>query len=307
MSESESDPRIWKALSWVAVAILLAVGSWWLLCLPTVGKGGLFLAAGAVLMPLFWEKIGIAGKMSWIAMLFVLLAVEDLAIDKEHRENAEAQQKALKTIGDGFTKVLTDQKDSFSSLITKSDRAFKETTEQASAQFSATMAKAQQNLNNMTGGSTYPLVVPNFLQPSNVQNTFGLMLSAQGKNPLFDVAMYPIRQLPLPKVDSAAELLAHSTMLFGAASLSSNRAIMLPTTIAPSVDSESNYQIASVARNGMFFEILHVRKNGEWVKQGNGLVGPWEYSYEITRNGKKFKSKPWAKTFFSRAHVITQP
>ena len=60
-------------------------------------------------MPLFWEKIGVFGKMSWIAMLFLLLGVEYRAIDKEHRVNEITQQSTLKTIRAGFQQVLTDQ------------------------------------------------------------------------------------------------------------------------------------------------------------------------------------------------------
>jgi hypothetical protein len=94
---SESEFRIWQALSWLSVVVFLCFGIWWMLYLPTVGKGGLFLAAGAVLMPLFWEKIDVIGRMSWVAMLFLLLGVEYRAIDKEHHDNDDAQKKAPKT------------------------------------------------------------------------------------------------------------------------------------------------------------------------------------------------------------------
>jgi hypothetical protein len=130
---SESTPRVWSLLSWLFVLALLGLGVWWLFSLPTVGKGGLFLALGAVLMPLFWEKIGVAGKMSWIAMLFVLLAVEYRAIDKEHRDNIEAQ----KQIGEGFKNVLTDQQEKFSTLIQQSQTQFQETVQKQQEQFRA--------------------------------------------------------------------------------------------------------------------------------------------------------------------------
>ena len=81
--------------------------------MPTVGKGGLLLAMGAVLLPLFWEKIGTALRMLWILMLFVLLAAEYRAIEKDQREKAEAQKKELEALGNGFTNVLARASSSF--------------------------------------------------------------------------------------------------------------------------------------------------------------------------------------------------
>jgi hypothetical protein len=116
--------RRWRILGWVAVAGFLGVGFWWLYHVPTAGKGGLVLAVGATLMPLFWDKVAVLGKMAWVAMLFVLLAVEYRAIDKEHQESAEAQQENLREIGNGFEGVLSSEQTNFSSLIKTSQENF---------------------------------------------------------------------------------------------------------------------------------------------------------------------------------------
>src|SRR6266853_745783 len=57
-------------------------------------------------------------------MLFVLLAVEYRAIDKEHLESVEAQKRTLQQIGSGFETVLTNQQTNFSSLIQSSQDNF---------------------------------------------------------------------------------------------------------------------------------------------------------------------------------------
>ena len=72
------------------------------------------MAMAAVLMPLFWERTGTAGRMLWIAMLSTLLTVEYKAIDKDQREKAEAQKKELEAIGKGFTSVVANQETAFS-------------------------------------------------------------------------------------------------------------------------------------------------------------------------------------------------
>ena len=59
---SEPAIRVWRVLSWVAALGFLGLGTWWMFYLPTVGKGGIVLAVGATLMPLFWEKTGVVGK-----------------------------------------------------------------------------------------------------------------------------------------------------------------------------------------------------------------------------------------------------
>lgn len=316
----ESGLRIWRALSWLSLLVLLGIGAWWMFYLPTVGKGGLFLAAAAVLMPLFWEKIGIVGKMSWIAMLCVLLAVEYRAIDKEHHDNAIAQQKALEAIGNGFNGVLTDQRNSFADLIRKSDEAFKKTTEQASAQFDATMTRAQENLNHMTGGKTYPVISPVPIPVKNTTNTFRLAIHAVGDSPLFDVNVV-LSKLPLPATASATDFvtdmaLPYMTTLYTSASLSPNRGELLVPTVTVSENGQSDFVITTMARNGVFHEMLHIRRvRGVSIPSGNNLLLPWEFSYKITRDEVRRDKRtyavnvgkiPWQKCIVANAQIKQQ-
>jgi len=233
-------------------------------------------------MPLFWEKVGTVGKMSWIAMLFLLLAVEYRAIDHEHHLNDIAQQKALRAIGNGFTGVFSDQRNGFASLITQSNIAFKKTTEQASAQFDATMNRAQENLNHMTGGNSYPIVEVIPVPMANTMNKMKLSLAIIGGNPLFDVYV-TLRKLPMPKVLNATEFITNGTQAdviteLTASSISPTMAPLLPVPVEPSLSGQSDYMIVTNARNGVFTETLHIRNLGNVVADKKGLILAWEQS-----------------------------
>jgi hypothetical protein len=143
----EKPDRLWVGTSWLSVLSGGGVGMWWFLHTPTVGKGGLLLAMGATVLPLFWEKVGVVAKMSWIGMLFILLFVEYRAIDKDRRDNEIEHELSLERIGKGFAEVTKEQQDSFKRLVEQSNKEFKATTDQASSQFSATMRRAQEGMN----------------------------------------------------------------------------------------------------------------------------------------------------------------
>ena len=138
----ESISTKWKTVAWLVVVAFLGVGLWWFphSHTPSVGKGGLLLAVGATLMPLFWERIGTIGKMSWVAMLFLLLAVEYRAIDKEQTD----QQVAFQKIGDGFTTILTNQQTSFPGLISQSQNNFDSLIHDERDNFNKMMANSIQ-------------------------------------------------------------------------------------------------------------------------------------------------------------------
>jgi hypothetical protein len=95
MDETNSDSRTWRIASWLVVLGFWAIGAWFSFDIPSVGKGGIFLAVGATLMPLFWNKTREAGQMTWILMLFLFLSVEYRAINKEQANNIGEQKKNI--------------------------------------------------------------------------------------------------------------------------------------------------------------------------------------------------------------------
>jgi len=139
---AESELRTWRVLSWISVVGLLCLGIWWMFSLPTVGKGGIFLAVGATLMPLFWEKIGAAGKMSWIAMLFLLLSVEYRAIDKEHTDYASDQKATRKEERDSFDDLLKTQQAGVQSILDQQTRSVQGILDQEQKHFEKMLSNA---------------------------------------------------------------------------------------------------------------------------------------------------------------------
>ena len=137
MQDSGPPSRV----SWLVVFIFLGIGAWWLKHIPTVGKGGVLLAVGATLMPLFWERVGVFGKMSWILMLFVLFAVEYRAINKD-REDAAAQSKKIIA---GFTVSMQQNQTQFNTTMEKANRL---------------LQLSQESLEHITGGNEYCYIAP---------------------------------------------------------------------------------------------------------------------------------------------------
>jgi hypothetical protein len=133
-----SKKRVWKLVGWICVAPFLVAGICWMHWTPSAGKGGIALAVGATLMPLFWERMTVAGKMTWIAMLFVLLFAEYRAIDNEHKTYAEDQKtareeerksfgKLLETEQAGVAKILKEQNEAVAGILSQEQQHFDKT------------------------------------------------------------------------------------------------------------------------------------------------------------------------------------
>jgi hypothetical protein len=111
MTDPDSKPAGWGwVVSWIFALSFIGVGAWWFKHIPPTGKGGLVLALGATLMPIFWDKAGVIGKAAWIGMLFLLLSVEYRAIDRDredfalneyHRRQEEREQ--FRAVGTAIT------------------------------------------------------------------------------------------------------------------------------------------------------------------------------------------------------------
>jgi hypothetical protein len=129
--KAKSKLWAWLGWSWLVMGGIVAVR--WYLSTPTVGYGGLALAMGATLMPLIWEKVGVVCKMGWLAMLFCLLFVEYRAIDKDHKESADALAKSFGDISQqanaNLKQVLDDEHKSFADLLKTEDQRFEKTME----------------------------------------------------------------------------------------------------------------------------------------------------------------------------------
>ena len=177
---SKSALRVWGKLSWLCVLALLLLGIWWMFHLPTVGKGGLFLAVGATLMPLFWEKVGTIARMSWIAMLFLLLAVEYRAIDKDRADFARDEVCRRHEENQKFSDIGTAITNNVQKLLNHSDLEFAKTM----ARSDAIMSGVADSIKTQTGGSSFCYI--DFEQA--LYDVGGMTVIRIGKYPLRDVS-----------------------------------------------------------------------------------------------------------------------
>ena len=123
-----TNSRAWIVAGWLWLVTGVGVGIWWLYDVPSPGKGGLVLALAATLMPLVWEKIEVAGKMAWIAMLFLLLTVEYRAIDRDRQiatsaEDARRKEEREKfqAIADGIKQTIETSESEFQATMSRSN------------------------------------------------------------------------------------------------------------------------------------------------------------------------------------------
>ena len=153
---SRKPSMVWRILGWIWLAVGFAIGIWWLFHLPSAGYGGLTLAMGATLMPLVWEKVRVLCKMGWIAMLFVLLAVEYRAIDEDRRRSSDELTKKFGEVSEqanqNLKKILDDEHLSFTKLLQAEDKRFSQTmtailrTQRQNEQEFAALLKQQRGL-----------------------------------------------------------------------------------------------------------------------------------------------------------------
>ena len=213
---SKSALRIWGILCWLCVLALLILGIWWMFHLPTVGKGGLFLAVGATLMPLFWEKVGTIARMSWIAMLFLLLAVEYRAIDKDRADFARDETSRRQQEDQKFSDIGTAITNNVQKLLDHSDSEFAKTM----ARSDTIMWGVADGIKTQTGGNSFAFITftaqagyVHFEEKDPIcqQISEGVMHDPAG--PYFQVAItshgkYPLRELHATMMDDERRLAA---------------------------------------------------------------------------------------------------
>lgn len=324
---SKSALRVWGILSCFCVLALLLLGIWWMFHLPTVGKGGLFLAVGATLMPLFWGKVGTIARMSWIAMLFLLLAVEYRAIDKDRADFARDEACRRQEENQKFSDIGTAITNDVQKLLDRSDSEFAKTM----ARSDAIMSGVADSIKTQTGGNGFAFITftaepaqafemhwNNFLAPRG-EAYFLVSVTSHGK--------YPLRGTQAIMMDDERRLAAmqeynkHPNGDWVKAINSADTEYQLPylrpqSTEAPQgeVDVIGIYPMPQgdskkvtinfSAPNGYWNEALHLgRVNGIWhqclsvlgptVKQAKH---PFIYCDSDWPEGKELAEKDWAFT-----------
>ena len=211
---------------------------WWCYHIPLPTEAATVLAVIAAIMAYRGEPEGFE-KMFWTIVLFAFLFLELHAIQHkdaiDQQSNKAAQEGAeahFRDIGKGITRA-----------IEQGNEEFRETVDQESRDFAATMSKAQANLDAITGGSSYVVVCPD-LTNSDV-NVFHLGVRVCNK------CEY--------SVPSASVYVDGKPIYSGTVRVGSIQTV--PSVIVAHRDNETVYRIQVVATNKPTFEKLSVRYN----------------------------------------------
>jgi hypothetical protein len=124
--EEKKSIEIRGMLGLVGILLFLPWSIYWVLYVPSTGKGGLLLALVATLMPLIWDRSHRIIQSVWIATLFIVFFVEYKAIDKDRADFAEQQRLARKEESDNFGKLLDQEKDNLRQILNTQDTNVKD-------------------------------------------------------------------------------------------------------------------------------------------------------------------------------------
>jgi hypothetical protein len=281
--EREEANLLWhrKPLSVAALYIFVGFLAYWEIHIPAPGEAVTVLGVAAAAMSLRGEMQG-KEKVAWMLLLFAFLSLELTSIRIDRRANEEMQAQSRWQEAEHFRKIGDDIK----SGVKESERQFKETVRQQSRQFSATMKIEQQNVDQITGGKSYAIVLPNTTDSTASALPLGITMcptceeSIEGT--VFVQEIEYGRLVGIPDLVYKGQILPHSMFRIEGKQLGVLR------------DREKAYKISVVARNKPTYEILRIRFNQNEKH--------WEFSYSVTRQEKQPYLNP--KTHMAEGEVL---
>ncbi len=263
---------------WVMIGAFSLWYAWWCFHIPSPAKAATVLAVIAAIMAYRGEPEGFE-KLFWTLVLFAFLFVELRAIDHKDqldeiaRQSAQASEaKHFSDIGEGIKKQSR-----------QSQQQFEATVEQQSKQFAATMKIEQQNVNQITGGKSYAVVLPDTTDGTADSLPIGIVMCLTCEESI--VASVYVQEAELAGQGSGTltfqgQVNPHSMFTIGKISVLRGK--------------EKSYKITVFARNKPTFEILKIRFNQEKKH--------WQFSYSITREEKQAHLNP--KTQMAEGEVF---
>jgi hypothetical protein len=287
---------------WFHVPIQVVVGGlclYWYWHIPVPNKAVLWLGGVAALMALV--EMRPLHKAAYFLLVTALIFTENRAIDKDRHEFSEAESAKRAAENAQFSKIGTTITDNVQKLLDKSDAQFSATSTQQRKQFVATMERFQINVNEITGGTSFPVVHAPLIAIS--PNTFPLMMRVNGRYDLQDVQVEVVK-LPEPGFGTqewAERSLAGKNSNVQSAFLgnvSHTSGKQIPISVTASDDGTiTEYSVNVYARNRMTHESLRIRKNA--------TTGRWESSFRVI-DGRTEKTLEQSKPEW-RGFVILPP
>lgn len=221
-------------------------------------------------------------KVVWLFLVFVLLWIELRAIDTDRIQRDHEQLVALDNQRKGFEAIGEGMKASIA---------------QSQQQFQDTMRSTTSVLNSITGGSSYPVLIPLFLHPGDPNVPLGV--ENHGDNILTGVTASVYTEGAILGTVADQQMILNSVQnRLSIGTLHVGERLVLGATLHPEnalqIDSTGGsgpprplakpfYRlfILLTAQNATYTEYLDFRK-----MQDN----KWEYRYQLYRNAAR---KPW--------------
>jgi len=226
---------------------------------PGVFIGILAFVAAAVT---FRDKPGKPEKALWTLVFLGLMCAEVWMMGIDRQENEDKETKANAVLLKGFA----DIGEGIKAAIAESDRNFE-----------ATIGKTNQILQNITGGNSFGVVVP---QPFGGGDKLPLVVWNHGDQPLSGVTI-TIAHTQDPDWGSAF----FKPIFIG--TIGPRDHAPVPESLTPTVETKSgqdNYWIMISAQNGTVSQSL-------WLRKDRKTPGFWAYSYLVTKSVTITKSK----------------
>jgi hypothetical protein len=229
-------------------------------------------------------------KAVWMLIITSLLISEVLALRKDRREHDNQIARVLSEEVGARREAKTNFEGiggGIKAAISQSEDQFEETVSQQSHHFDATMKKEQMNFDALTGGDSYAVVIPDFMESNT--NTFPLLLTGCDKCQYGISNPFVYLQTHL-WAEGLGDLIFHETI-----TIDPSFSAMIPkTVITASWTEETICRFIIISRNKPTSELLRLRYN-----QTSKL---WEFTWKITRQLKRPHRNP--KTKMAEGEVL---
>jgi hypothetical protein len=254
-----------KWFHWALQGIAIALCTWWWFHVPAPGKALLALTIVAVVMTIE----GLTGwqRALWLVIVFALAFLENRAIDKDRHDFSDFEASRRAVENQQFSNIGSSITTSVQKLLDHSDEQFKATVAQQSQQFAATMRIEQKNVDQITGGKSYAVIMPDTTDSTADSLPIGITMCAVCEESI-NAAVYVQKEVT---VDGVGDLIYQGQVnpysMFTIGKLDVIRG------------KEKLYKITVFARNKPTLELLKIRFNRDSQH--------WEFSYSINRLEKQ--------------------
>ncbi len=257
----------WFGIALTSICVAVCIYLQW--NIPGPGVSVAVMGVAAALMTARAKASG-AEKAVWMLIITSLLLSEVLAIRKDRREHDDQLARILseEVQARGESKIKFGEiGEGINNQSRLSVKQFEDTVTRQSRQFSATMAIEKKNIDQITGGDSFAIVIPNTTDSKANSLPLAVTMCLTCEESI-NASVYIVPN-PLPNSGVGNQIFQgqinpHSMFSLG--------------NVDVSRDKENVFKITVFARNKPTFELLKVRFNVE--KQH------WEFSIGVIREEK---------------------